>query len=109
MAEKIEVIRAERSRIVTEYERRAREIPPELYSPWNRAAVFIESSSRRNAPGLLQRAGIFPQADSHCLEVGFGTEGWLADMIKWGVRETSLSGIDLDEQRVESVRERMPR
>jgi ubiquinone/menaquinone biosynthesis C-methylase UbiE len=108
MSEEIDFKRAERYRIRSEYERRAREISPNLYAPWDRAAVFIESSSRRDAPGMLHRARVFPGADSCCLEVGFGTAGWLADLIKWGVKETSLAGIDLDERRVESAREKLP-
>ena len=42
------------------------------------------------------------------MEVGFGNLGWLAVLLDWGVRETSIAGIDLDEKRVEAAKRALP-
>ena len=43
--------------------------------------------------------GFFPLVLVQCLEVGFGSMGWLADLISWGVPETDLHGIELSTER----------
>src|SRR5947208_8442732 len=42
------------------------------------------------------------------MEVGFGSLGWLGDLISWRVRETDLHGIELDPALVDRAREILP-
>ncbi len=63
---------------------------------------------RRLATDLLRRAGVFPEPDTPCLEVGYGRLGWLGDLISWGVRESRLCGIELDAVRAAEARDRLP-
>jgi len=101
-------IKAERLRIQAEYQRRKREGERSLYAPWQPAEVFIRAKRKQAAAELLHAAGVFPGEASGCLEVGCGRQGWLGDLISWGVRETSLHGIDLIPERVEAAREILP-
>lgn len=70
----------ERRRILTEYRRRAAELPRDLYARRGEA----------------------------CLEVGYGSLGWLADLLSWGLREADLHGIELDADRAAVAREALP-
>jgi ubiquinone/menaquinone biosynthesis C-methylase UbiE len=99
---------AERLRMLAEYDRRTRELDSELYAPWNAAEMFLRSHRKRVAATLLRRRGVFPGPASHCLEVGVGPIGWLADLIGWGVPEKNLHGIDLNESRIERARSLLP-
>jgi ubiquinone/menaquinone biosynthesis C-methylase UbiE len=42
------------------------------------------------------------------LEVGFGSQGWLGDLITWDVRENDLHGIELDSSRAKHAKEILP-
>jgi len=108
MSEDRDAIVAERRRIRIEYQRRAKEISPDLYSPWQPAEIFFKSRRKVLAAGMLNEAGVFPQTGDACLEVGCGAGGWLADFISWGVREPDLHGIDIDAVRIERAREILP-
>lgn len=99
---------AEAERIRAEYRRRAREISPDRYAAWQPAEVLARSGRRRLALELLHRAGVFPDPEDRCLEVGCGGRGWLPDLLDWGVREPNLAGIDLDEPRIEALRRALP-
>ena len=57
---------------------------------------------------MLQNAGVFPHAGHACLEIGHGAVGWLGDLISWGVRETDISGIELDPNRAQIARQLLP-
>ena len=57
---------------------------------------------------MLHRAGVFPQPHHHCLEVGYGTLGRLAELIDWGVPLDHLHGIELDAQQAAVARRRLP-
>jgi ubiquinone/menaquinone biosynthesis C-methylase UbiE len=98
----------ERQRVLAEYERRRREISPDLYAPWRPDAAFMALRSRHNAAAMLHEAGVFPKAGSQCLEIGYGALGWLGELINWGMREVNLHGIEVDESRVERARESLP-
>lgn len=104
----ISLVAAERRRICEEYTRRASEINADLYAVWQPAEMLSRTTRTRVASGMLRRAGIFPQAGNQCLEIGFGTMGWLGDLIGWGLRETDLHGIELDSVRVAKARESLP-
>ena len=100
MMEDLNAVLTERQRIQAEYQRRAKEIEPDLYSPWQPAEIFFRSGRKTVAAGMLNQAQVFPRIGDTCLEVGCGTVGWLADLISWGVRESDLHGIDLDTLRI---------
>ena len=79
-----------------EYQRRAREIEPDRYAPWQPSVHLARAERSRKAAALLRRAGVFPGAGTACLEVGFGRGGWLTDLLVWGVPLRNLHGVDLD-------------
>jgi ubiquinone/menaquinone biosynthesis C-methylase UbiE len=95
----------ERQRLEAEYERRDREIGYDLYAPWEPASRFMLEGRNRKAALMLHQSGIFPTLGDQCLEVGFGTIGWLAELLLWGVRESDLHGIDLSENRTRKAQE----
>ncbi len=99
---------AENERLLREYRRREAEIPPERYAPWNPAESFMRAERRRRAEGMLRRAGVFPGSATRCLEVGYGRLGWLGDLVSWGVRASSLAGMELDAERAAEARRALP-
>ncbi len=99
---------AESLRIQTEFRRRAREIDPAVYAVWDPAQMFMLEGARRHAALLLHRCSVFPHAGTPCLEIGFGRQGWLSVLLSWGVRETDLHGIELDEARAAYARQLLP-
>jgi phospholipid N-methyltransferase len=107
-AKEIDFITVERLRMQAEHRRREREIPSDLYAPWQPAEILARTGRRRLAATLLHRAGAFPRAGDQCLEIGFGTLGWLGELISWGVRETDIHGIELDPIGVERARQTLP-
>ena len=97
----------ERSRILSE-NRRREQGGPDVYAPWNPAEQLARHTRRRLAAKLLRRLGLFPREDSRCLEIGFGNGGWLLDLLPWGVRESSLRGVEIDLKRARVTRRRLP-
>jgi ubiquinone/menaquinone biosynthesis C-methylase UbiE len=57
---------------------------------------------------MLHDAGVFPEVGDQCLEIGFGTLGWLGTLMSWGLRETDLHGIELDAARATKAHEALP-
>jgi ubiquinone/menaquinone biosynthesis C-methylase UbiE len=108
MSSSADLCLTERQRILDEYERREREIPPDLYARWQPGEIFMLTGRRRMAPVLLHDAGVFPKPGERCLEIGFGSLGWLGDLITWGVREVDLHGVELDEGRTNKARDVLP-
>lgn len=104
-----DAIEREKNRIETEYRRREAEIEADLYAPWQPAESFILSERKNTAAYLLQKAGKFPKTSDKCLEIGYGKLGWLADLISWGLRETDLYGIELDEKRARLAQAALPK
>jgi ubiquinone/menaquinone biosynthesis C-methylase UbiE len=96
---------AERQRIRVEYQRRAKDIKSDLYSPWQPAEIFFKSGRKAVAAAMLNEARVFPRTGDTCLEVGCGSGGWLADFISWGVRDSDLHGIDIDALRIRRAKE----
>lgn len=101
-------VAAEQQRILAEYRRREREIASDLYAPWQPASAFLRASRSRRAAALLRRAGAFPASGDPCLEVGYGSLGWLGELIAWGVRERDLHGIELDAVRAARAKDILP-
>jgi ubiquinone/menaquinone biosynthesis C-methylase UbiE len=102
------VFEEEQQRVLAEYLRREREIPADVYAPWQPTELFMRLSRKRLATTLLKEAGVFPVAGTRCLEVGFGALGWLGELISWGVRESDLHGIELDPVRAEKAKAILP-
>ena len=98
----------ERQRIRREYQRRAEEIPSDLYSPWQPAEIFFRASRKAVAARMLSAERVFPRTGDTCLEVGCGMGGWLADLISWGVGVSDLHGIDIDALRIKRAKEILP-
>ena len=99
---------AESRRIISEYRRRASEVHPDLYAPWQLAEAFMRAGRERAAAQMLREAGVFPVAAERCLEVGYGRLGWLGTLISWGLREPFLAGIELDETRAQVAQSALP-
>jgi ubiquinone/menaquinone biosynthesis C-methylase UbiE len=99
---------AERERIAAEYRRRERELDGELYAPWKAATAFLRFGRVRLAARLLKDAGVFPGPSDPCLEIGYGSLGWLGELVAWGVRESALHGIELDPVRARRAAEVLP-
>jgi SAM-dependent methyltransferase len=108
MSEKLNAVVMERERIQAEYQRRAKEIKPDRYSPWQPAEIFWRNGRKALAAAMLNEAFVFPRTGDACLEVGCGTGGWFADLISWGVREPDLHGIDVDTFRINRAKEILP-
>ena len=98
----------ERQRIQAEYKRRGREVSHDRYAPWQPAEMLMREERKRVAAKMLHRAGVFPWRNSSCLEVGYGSLGWLGDLITWGVLEHNLSGIELDQDRAQLAHDILP-
>ena len=98
----------ERERILDEYRRRAAVVSPDLYAPWQPAEAFLRAERKRVAARLLREAGVFPRRGEACLEIGYGSLGWMADLLSWGLREADLHGIELDADRAAVAQEALP-
>jgi ubiquinone/menaquinone biosynthesis C-methylase UbiE len=105
----MDFVALERFRLQAEYQRREREISDDLYAPWQPAEMLARGGRKRMAATLLHRAGAFPGPGVQCLEIGFGTLGWLGELISWGVRETDIHGIELDPLRAKRARHSLPK
>ena len=98
----------ERERILEEYAKRGREVSPDLYSPWNSAELLAISNRRRAAVELLGKAGFKVGNLGSCLEVGYGTRGWLPELIGWGVPASQIHGMELDAKRAAVAQRLLP-
>lgn len=78
------------------------------YAPWRPEEIFLRTQRRRAAVRLLVRAGLFPLPGQPSLEVGYGTLGWLGEMLSWGLREADLHGIELDAERARVAKLALP-
>lgn len=96
----------ERERLLAENRKRS-EVAGR-YAPWRPEEIFMRTQRRRVAARLLMRAGAFPMAGQRCLEVGYGTLGWLGELLSWGLREADLHGIELDAGRAGVAQQALP-
>jgi ubiquinone/menaquinone biosynthesis C-methylase UbiE len=108
VSEELDFMAAERQRIQLEYARRSREISPDTYAPWQPSPRFEIEVRNRKAATMLQLAGLFPNQGDQCLEVGFGSLGWLGELISWGLGESDLHGVELDPLRAAKARQALP-
>jgi ubiquinone/menaquinone biosynthesis C-methylase UbiE len=97
----------EAQRILQEYRRRERELPPDFYSLTRPGILFTYQQRVRATLAALAREGLLPLSGKRILEVGCGTGGWLVDFESWGAERSRLAGIDLDPARAEIARRRL--
>jgi SAM-dependent methyltransferase len=98
---------AEIARIRSEYERRARELPSDFYG-WNQPVnLFSHCQTLRSCIKALVREDMFPLNGRRIADIGCGQGQWLAQFLQWG-NACTLSGIDLDNDRIEMARNRIP-
>ncbi len=95
-------------RILAENRRREEEIEPDLYAPWQASTLLMRAGRTRAAARMLREAGVFPKAGDACLEIGFGSLGWLGELLCWGVGQADLHGIELDPARAGRAKEILP-
>jgi hypothetical protein len=107
-SDRLDFVAVERERIEHEYRRRDREVNGNQNAPWQPAAWFMVDGRNRTAAVMLHQMGVFPVTGNQCLEVGFGSLGWLSELIGWGIRESDLHGIELDPARAGKAREILP-
>lgn len=100
--------RAELERIRAEYERRSREIPAGRYGWQHPVQQFWYFHLYRAVLKGLQRSAMFPLDERRILDIGCGGGLWLTAFLSWGASAQQLSGIDLNEQRIEAARRRLP-
>ena len=108
-SDQVDFVLAERRRIQVEYQRRAAEVNSDRYASWQPATQLTIDRRTRLATDMLREADVFPNEASQCLEVGFGSHGWLNELIGWGVPERNLHGIELDPTRAAKARQLFPR
>jgi ubiquinone/menaquinone biosynthesis C-methylase UbiE len=104
-----DILANERKRIQAEYERRDNDLNKDLYAPWQPPQIFMHTGRKRVASMMLSRAGLIPFDGGQCLEIGFGSMGWLPDLITWGAQETDLHGVELNPDRVNLAKRILPR
>lgn len=104
----VDLASQESARILAEYRRRETEVSTDLYAPWQPDVVFARSGRVRAAVTMLRQAGVFPRTGAACLEVGYGSLGWLGELVSWGMREADLHGIELDPVRARKARGILP-
>jgi len=89
----------ESERILNENRRRDQEVDQTIYSVWQPAELFMRQGRTRIAARLLRELEVFPARGDRCLEVGFGTRGWLPTLLDWGLDAADLHGVELDASR----------
>jgi SAM-dependent methyltransferase len=92
-------------KIQAEFRRRDEEIAADFYSLSRAVNLFFYHGRVRHALSLLRGAGFFPCSGKRVLEIGCGARGWLPDFEAWGVSRADLAGIELDEHRVQAIRQ----
>src|SRR5512139_1133820 len=97
---------AEAKRILAENQRREREIGSGFYELTRPANLFLRHGQERALLGALESANLLPLADRRILEVGCGKGQWLSVFQDFGALQTSLSGIDVDQTRIDAARAR---
>ena len=98
----------ERERIQTEYARRQRNLPSNLYE-WDRLEnQFAHNQIRRKAIAALATESLFPLNGRRVLDVGCGRGRWLLEFAQWGANADDLHGIDLLEDRINEARLKLP-
>jgi ubiquinone/menaquinone biosynthesis C-methylase UbiE len=97
----------EADRILREYERRERALPPDLYAPTKPSNLFARHQRERALAAMLAEAGLLPLAERRILDIGCGSGQWLIDFETWGAERGNLAGIDLIPSRARVAQRRL--
>ncbi len=108
MTEPINAHGAEIARIRAEYKRRGRSLPPDLYGLNRPVNLFSHCQTIRRLIATLVREGGFPLDGRVIADIGCGRGTWLTEFLQWGAEPGKLCGIDLDDERVQVARQRVP-
>ena len=98
----------ESERILDENRRRGRVLDETIYAAWQPAELFMRQGRARVAARSLADLGVFPKKGDPCLEIGYGSRGWLPTLLDWGLDSSDLYGIELDPERAEAARRALP-
>ncbi|HXF49200.1 MAG TPA: class I SAM-dependent methyltransferase [Verrucomicrobiae bacterium] len=71
--------------------------------------VFFRHCIERELAGFFRRAGILDLSQKKILDIGSGWGSWLLLFLSWGARPENLCAIDLQPERVEVARQRLPK
>jgi len=99
---------SETQRILGEYERRAREVPPDFYALYRPANLFNYQGQQRALLKALHAAAMIPLAERRILETGCGQGQWLAIYEAFGAQRANLAAVDLDPARAAFAAARFP-
>src|SRR3954454_21752000 len=81
---------ADIARIRSEYSRRERELPADLYG-WHRPAnLFSHCQTLRSCVRVLVQHEMFPLYGRSVADVGCGYGQWLVECLHWGANVSSL-------------------
>ena len=100
--------RAEVARIVTEYERRSRDLPPDYYCLTRSVNLYFQTHAARALASALDQAGLLPLRTKQIADIGCGQGNWLLEFLQWEAEPSNLHGIDLSQPRIETARRRIP-
>ena len=90
----------EQARILAEYERRERTLPPDFYACYHPANLFIRQAEEAAVLQSLHQSGLAPLQPYRLLDVGCGIGEWLGVFQKFGAQVSNLAGIELGEARL---------
>lgn len=99
---------SEEDRIAAVYAGRRQSVPPNRYSYFNPANLWITQVREREVLRLLRQAGFRDLASRRILDVGCGTGHWLRQLVLWGARPEFLTGVDLLPDRIAEARQLCP-
>lgn len=100
--------RFEIDRIVSEYRRREKEIPRNIYSCARPVNQFFQTQTARISIRTLVENNLFPLETHTLLEVGCGRGSHLIESAQWGANPRDLAGIDLLDNRIKDARKFLP-
>jgi SAM-dependent methyltransferase len=98
----------EARRILSEYQRRSREIPADFYALTRPVNLFYRHGQERALLIALRKATLLPLRDRCILEVGCGTGQWYSAFEAFGATRANLAGIELDPDRAHSCASSFP-
>jgi len=99
---------SESARIAAEYQRREEQIPAGSYIWSHPSNLLLHQQAVRGCIAMLDRAGRFPPRGKAIADIGCGDGAWLLEFAQWGASPDSLAGIDLNRERVQRARQRLP-
>lgn len=85
--------------------------PPSMYSPINPSAFFMMQRRQRLLRNTLRRFSDAREKkipDISILEIGCGGGQWMVEFQMFGVQARNCAGIDIDETRTDTARQRVP-